>query len=95
MKMNIRKLAPVFVAATCICAAPAMINHTAISALAVSGTAADCFTVTERGTFYKPNGVPISGKFMLEPDFLIGDVNYDGCVSATDAAHLLQNQKNN
>ncbi|MDE5563732.1 MAG: arylamine N-acetyltransferase [Oscillospiraceae bacterium] len=89
MKMNIRKLVPVFAAAVCICAAPAMINHTAVSALAVNSTVADCFTVTENGTFYKPNGVPISGKFMLEPDFLLGDVDYDGCVSATDAAHLL------
>ena len=92
-----KKLIPVFAAAVCACGTPALLSPQALSAsdldlssVATAKKAADRLTVKSDGTVsYEQGDEPITGKFSLEPNFMLGDMNHDGKVDSQDAALLL------
>lgn len=96
MDPHFKKLVPALALALGICTAPALLKAQTLSAsdLEVSTEAAknadDYITVLADGSAYYAQGDElVKGKFSLEPNYMLGDVNNDGLVNANDAAALL------
>ncbi|MCR4646856.1 MAG: arylamine N-acetyltransferase [Oscillospiraceae bacterium] len=91
-----KKLVPVFVAALCACGTPMLLSPQELSAsdleisTATAMKAADRLTVKSDGSVcYEQGDEFVTGKFSLEPNYMLGDMNHDGKVDAQDAAVLL------
>lgn len=95
MHINLKTRISIAAAALGLCTAPALLTAEPLWAADLDSMtaihAADRLTVTSSGSVcYLQGGEAVTGKFSLEPNFLIGDVNNDNEVNAADAAALLQ-----
>lgn len=96
--MKMTSVLPVLAAVVTACTAPAFM-HTRQLASADTDPGVSAFeamlpseqlSYDENGNaYYEQGGQVATGKFSLKPNFLLGDVNQDGVVDASDAALIL------
>lgn len=95
MNKALKKCISFAAAALGMCAAPSFLSAEPLWAADLQSMtaihASDKLTVTPSGNVcYLQGNEAVTGKFSLEPNFLIGDVNNDKVVNAADAASLLE-----
>lgn len=96
MNPHFRKLVPALAMALCACTAPALLRPQVLSAsdlevsLDAARNAEDYLTILSDGTAcYAQGGELVTGKFSLEPNYMLGDVDNDGIINSNDAAAIL------
>ena len=102
MNRNLKRLLPVLTAALTLCTTPLAVGAEDAAAEGTTGTpAVPEFTYSNRAadelktdadgnTYYLADGEKVTGKFGLTPDYLLGDVNADEVINASDAAVVLR-----
>lgn len=93
-RKGFRSIASVMGMALTLCTAPALVNTEDLSAADLQNMnavhAEDRLTITPSGeACYMQGDERKTGKFYLEPNFILGDVNNDMQVDAADAAEVL------
>lgn len=97
--MKIQKILPVLAAVVTACTAPTFLYTRQLAAADTDPGAiafeailpSEQLTYDENGNAYYVQGDQVAtGKFLLKPNFLLGDVNQDGTVDACDASQILE-----